>query len=138
MALNVKVDTTQAIQGLIYDVKPNNLLRDENPNLVIVSLLHNVEGIKIHCVPCLIINLSHDKIFLPKGEIMRHLEPITISMEEITTETLLKGTEIQKEVDKEEVSRTEKNFITSPADVERHKRVVLQDADILNKYRKQF
>ena len=41
------------------------------------------------------------------------------------------------DIDKEEIE-VEKKFITSPADVEVHRKVELQDADISEEHRKQF
>ena len=136
--MNVKINIIQAIKGLIYDVKPNTLLLDECPNLVMVSLLHNVEGLKIHCVPCVVINLSYDSVFLPKGEVIGYLEPTTITMEELVTETSFTGIETPGEVLKDKEIPLEKKFITSPADVERHRRVLLQDAEVPDENRKQF
>ena len=138
MVLNVKINIIQAIKGLIYDVKPNTLLLDEYPNLVMVPLLHNVEGLKIHCVPCVVINLSYDSVFLPKGEVIGYLEPTTITMEELVTETSFTGIETSGEVLKDKEIPLEKKFITSPADVERHRRVILQDAEVPDENRKQF
>ena len=66
---------------------PNILLKDENPNLVTIPLLHNIESLEAQCVPYLVVNLSQDGIFLPKGRMMGHLEPTAMSVEELTTET---------------------------------------------------
>ena len=43
MVLDVQIDLTQATPGLIYDVMPNLLMKDEYPNLVTVPLLHSIE-----------------------------------------------------------------------------------------------
>ena len=138
MVLNVKINIEQATKGLIYDVRPNTLLLDEYPNLIMIPLLHNVEGLKIHCVPCVVINLSHDNIFLSKGEVIGYLEPTKITMEELTTETSFTEIETPEEILKDKEIPLEKKFITSPADVERHRRVILQDAEVPDENRKQF
>ena len=138
MVLNVKINIVQATKGLIYDVKPNTLLLDEYPNLVMIPLLHNVEGLKIHCIPCVVINLSYDNIFLSKGEVIGHMEPTTITMEELVTETSFTEVETPEEILKDKEIPLEKKFITSPADVERHRRVILQDAEVPEENREQF
>ena len=138
LVLNVKINITQAIKGLIYDVTPNTLLMDEYPNLVMIPLLHNVEGLKIHCVPCVIINFSYDNVFLPKGEVIGHLEPTAMKMEELTTETSFAEIKTPKEILEDKEIPLEKKFITSPADVERHRRVILQDAEVPDENRDQF
>ena len=67
-----------------------------------------------------------------------HLEPTSISLEEMTTETSLRKTEIPEEIQKDDTIPLEKKFITSPADVDRHRKVLLQDADIADEYREKF
>ena len=98
MVLDVQIDMTQATLGLIYDVMPNTLLKDENPNLVTIPLLHNIESLEAQCVPYLVVNLSQDGIFLPKGRMMGHLEPTAMSVEELTTETALLGNKIPEDI----------------------------------------
>ena len=73
VVLNVRVEMTEAVQGLIYDVVPNPLLKDEYPNLATIPLLHNVEGPATCCIPFVVINLSQQEINLPKGQEMGHL-----------------------------------------------------------------
>ena len=138
MVLDVQVDLTQTTPGLMYDVMPNLIFKDECPNLVTIPLLHNVESLNTHCVPHMIVNLSQEGIFLPKGHMMGHLEPTSISVEEITTETSFIPTEVPEEILKDETIPLEKKFITSPADVERHRKVELPDAEVSEKHKKQF
>ena len=64
MILNVHMDLSQAMPGLIYDVMPNVLLKETHPNLVTIPMLHNVEGHEVSCVPYIIVNLSQEGIFL--------------------------------------------------------------------------
>ena len=138
MVLDVQIDLPQATPGLIYDVMPNLLMKDEHPNLVTIPLLHNIESLEAHCVPYMVVNLSQDGIFLPKEQMMGHLEPIPVSVEEITTESVYIGAKTPEEVINNETIPLEKKFITSPADVERHRKVVLEDAKVPEKYKQQF
>ena len=86
----------------------------------------------------MVVNLSQEGIFPPKGHMMGHLEPTSISVEEITTETSFIQTEVPEEILKDETIPLEKKFITSPADVERHRKVELPDAEVSEKHKKQF
>ena len=138
MVLDVQIDLAQATPGLIYDVMPNLLMKDEHPNLVTIPLLHNIESLEAHCVPYMVVNLSQDGIFLPKEQMMGHLEPTSVSVAEITTESVYIGAKTPEEVINDEAIPLEKKFITSPADVERHRKVVLENAKIPEKYRQQF
>ena len=136
--LNAKVDLKKTIQGLIYDVKPNTLLSDQYPDLVTIPMLHYVEGSEASCIPLIMINLTHDSVYLPKGETLGHLEPTTISVDELTTDIpdKIESLEEKLQLNNEEV--IEKKFITSPADVERHRRIVLQDAEVPRKDKQEF
>ena len=138
MILNVHMDLSQAMPGLIYDIMPNLLLKETHPNLVKIPLLHNIEGYEAECVPYILVNLSQEGIFLSKTQMLGHLEPTSISLEEMTTETSLRKTEIPEEIQKDDTIPLEKKFITSPADVDRHRKVLLQDADIADEYREKF
>ena len=50
-------------------------------------MLHIIQGKKHNCIPLALVNLNEDeKIFLKKGEILGHLEPCSIEMNEIVKE----------------------------------------------------
>ena len=85
-----------------------------------------------------ILNLSKEEIFLRKGEILRHLEKKNITIEEITTETMFQSENVELTKPNCDKVLSEKTFITSPADVDTHKKVKLQDAEVLDKYKKEF
>ena len=87
-----------------------------------------------------VINLSTDDVHLLKGEIMGFMQNQSMDISEIVTETCTEPLPIILEDDDKEVlqklngevntENTEKRFITSPADIEVHRKVELQDADI--------
>ena len=98
---------------------PNFLLSDEYPELVLIPTVHNVEITETQCIPYVLLNLSEEEIFLRKGEILRHLEKEDITIEEITTETMLQN----KDMESEKLNcadSLETTFIASPADVDIH------------------
>ena len=103
----------------MYEVKPNLLLTNEHPNLVILPMLHVVQRKKHDNIPVALINLNEDeKIFLKKGEILRHLEPSPIEITEIVKEECNKVSELDEKED--ESIPLEKKFITSPAEVNKN------------------
>ena len=72
--VNASIDTRKLLKDQVFEVKPNFLLTNEHPNLVVVPMLYNIQGKKHDCIPLALVNLSKDeKIFLRKGEILRHL-----------------------------------------------------------------
>ena len=121
----------------LYKVVPNFLLSDEYPELVLIPTIHNVEITETQCIAYILLNLSEEEIFLRKGEILGHLEKEDITVEEITTETMFQNENVKHTKPNCEIL-SEKMFITSPADVDTHRKVKLQDAEVLDKYKKEF
>ena len=135
--IKASIDTRKFQENQIFEVKPNFLLTNEHPNLIIVPMMHIMQGEKHDCIPLILINLNEDeKIFLRKGEILGHLEPSSIKINEIVKEDWPKEEEIKGE--ENETIPLEKKFITSPAEVNTHRKMQLQDAEVATKYREQF
>ena len=99
-------------------------------------------------VPLVVINLSIDDVHLSKGEVMGFMQNQPLDISEIVTETSIEPVSIILEDDDIEVllkpngkvntKHTEKRFITSPADIEVHTKVELQDADTTKAQRNAF
>ena len=127
--------------GCIYEVEPNSNLYEKYPNLCIIPMIHNVDVHKTENVPLVVINLSSDEIYLLKGETMGFMQSQPFDVSEIMTETSTEPSPIIFEDDEKEVlydqkgknvndEDMEKKFITSAIDIEVHRKVTLQDADI--------
>ena len=134
--VSVLLDTKALQENQVYEVKPNLLLTNEHPNLVVLPMLHLVQKEKHDSIPVALINLNKDeRIFLKKGEILGCLEPSSIEI----TEIVQKDGEIGGEDEKEDESiPLEKKFITSPAEVNTHRKVQLQDAEVTEENREKF
>ena len=127
--------------GQIYEIKPNVSLFEEYPNLYIVPMLHNVDTYTTESVPLVLINFSVDDISFLKGEIVGFLQNQFLDIAEIRTETSTEPSPIILEEDNvTEVNQEqgEKKFITSPADIEVHQKVELQDADVSEEHQNAF
>ena len=96
---------------------------------------------KTENVPLVVINFLTDNIYLLKGEIMGFMQDQSLNVSEIVTETSTEPSPILLEEDdnmeglqeqeEEVVSESrEKKFITSPADIEVHQKIELQDANV--------
>ena len=135
--VSVLLDTKALQENQVYEVKPNLLLTNEHPNLVVLPMLHLVQKEKHDSIPVAFINLNEDeRIFLKKGEILGCLEPSPIQITEIVKE---EGSKIGEEDEREDESiPLEKKFITSPAEVDTHRKVQLQDAEITEENREKF
>ena len=95
MVLNAKATIDKHMEGGLYKVVPNFLLSDEYPESVLIPTIHNVEISETKCVPYILLNLPKEEIFLKRGEILRHLEEEDITVEEITTETILQSEDVE-------------------------------------------
>ena len=127
--------------GQIYDVKPNIMLSEKNPNLFLVPMIHNVDTYVTENVPLVLINFLVDDISIAKGEIMGFLQNQSLDISEIMTETSTEPSPIVIEEDNvTEVlqEQGEKKFITSPADIDVHPKLELQDADISEEHQNAF
>ena len=126
--VSVLLDAKALQEDQVYEVKSNLLLTNEHPNLVVLPMLHVVQKEKHDNIPIALINLDEDeKIFLEKGEILGYLEPSPIEITEI----------VQEEKEDESIP-LEKKFITSPAEVNTHRKMQLQDAEVPEEYRERF
>ena len=124
--------------GQIYEVEPKQSLIEEYPDLCVIPMIHNVDVHKTENVPLVVINLLNDDVYLLKGEVMGFMQNQPLDISEIVTETSTEPLPVElKDEDKEvlqnkavHIEDTEKRFITTPADIEVHRKVELQDANI--------
>ena len=126
--------------GQLYEIEPSKNLNEKYPNLCVIPMIHNVDVHKTESVPLVVINLSSGEIYLLKGETMGFMQNQSLDLSEIRTETSMEPSFIIFEDDDKEVlqeqkgevnkGNIEKRFITSPANIEVHRKVELQDADI--------
>ena len=127
--------------GKIYDIKPNIMLSEKYPNLYLVPMIHNVDTYVTENVPMVLINFLVDDISIAKGEIMGFIQNQSLDISEIMTETSTEPSPIVIEEDNmTEVlqEQGEKKFITSPADIDVHRKVELQDADVSEEHQNAF
>ena len=125
----------------LYEIEPSSYLYEVYPNLCILPIIHNVDVYQTENVPLVIVNFSSDDITLSKGETVGLMQNLPIDISEILTETSTEPLPVIIEDDEKGVlyepqqmnrneDNIEKKFITSPADIEVHRKVDLQDADI--------
>ena len=139
--IQVKSDLKTEQSGQVYEVQPNEVLSEKYPNIYVVPMIHNVDTYIPDTVPMVLINFSIDDVSISKGEIMGFLQSQPIDISEIRTETSTEPSPIGiGEDDVKEVSQKqeEKKFITSPADIDVHRKINLQDADVSDEHQKAF
>ena len=127
--------------GQLYEIEPNYLLTNEYPNLYIIPMIHNVDIHKTKDVPLVVINFLTDSVYLFKGEIMGFMQWQSLDISGIGTETSTKPSpillkedndikELKEQKRKITLENTEKKFIALPADIDVHRKVELQDAEV--------
>ena len=134
--------------GYIYEIEPCSQLIEKYPNLCVIPMIHNVDVHKTEHIPLVVINFASDEIYLSKGETMGFMHIQSLDISEIMTETSTEPSSIIYEDDTKEVlnkqeggvskESLEKRFITSPSDIEVHRKFELQDADITDEQPKAF
>ena len=126
--------------GSLYEIEPNDTIYERYPNLCVIPMIHNVDVHRTEHLPLFVINFASDDVYISKGETMGFMQIQPLEISEIMTGTSTEPSSIICEEDNNEVLKKEdgivekvkieKKFITSPADVEVHRKVELQDADI--------
>ena len=128
--------------GSLYEIEPYVMLKVKYPNLCIIPMIHNVDVHWTEHLPLVVINFAYDDIYLSKEEIVGFMQIQSFEISEILIETSTEPSSLTYEdYDKEvlhkqegesEKENIEKKFISSPADIEVHRKVELQDADIMD------
>ena len=110
-------------------------LTDEHPNLVVIPSLHRVECVDTDLLPCVVVNLGQDSVHLLCATCVGSLVAQEIDISEITTETA-EMSEDEGYVMNEELLEigVSSLFITSPADIEVHRKTNLLNAEVKEKY----
>ena len=149
VVVHVNNDLKPEQSGCFYEIERNYLLTEEYPNLYIIPMIHNVDIHKIEDIPLVVINFLTDSVYLSKGEIMGFMQNQSLDISEIITETSTEPSPILLEEDndieelKEQkrkitLENIEKKFITSPVDIDVHRKVELQDAEVTEAQQKAF
>ena len=96
-------------------------------------MIHNVDVHRTEHLPLVVINFAADDINLSKGETVGFMCILPLEISEIMTETSTESSSLICEDDDKEVlnkqeedfvkEKVEKKFITSPADIDVHRKV---------------
>ena len=139
--IQVKSDLRPEQIGQVYEVQPSEVLSEKYPNMYIVPMIHNVDTYIPDTVPMVLINFSIDDVSISKGEIVGFLQSQPIDISDIMTETSTEPSPIgigEDDVTEVLQNQEEKKFITSPADIDVHRKINLQDADVSEEHQNAF
>ena len=134
--------------GSLYEIVPDDVLIDKYPNLYVIPMIHNIDVHRNEYLLLVVISFAMEDVKLPRGEPIGYMKIQPLEITEILTETSIEPTSLKyennekKEFDKQEEiytkEKVEKKFITSPADIDVHRTVDLQDADISEEHKQAF
>ena len=134
----------------IFDTVPTKEMLDEYPELVTIPMIHKTSQKNYNTVPYFLINVGYEEVFIPKGRVLAELETINYKIDHLTTESCVSINEIKIETEVQmspeivnfkdivEKADTEKKFITSPADIEIHRKTELKDANVSQEDKDKF
>ena len=141
MILTVRSNVHGENVGQIYDVRTNEHLGIDEPNLYIVPTLHRVDYRANIAIPYTVINLGEDDIHLEENTVIRYLEPEHVDISEITTEMVEANQLIDEGYASEDEPQDAKpsfNFLISPADIDPHRKVNLKDFELSQDEKQKF
>ena len=132
----------------LYEIVPSDAIINKHPNIYIIPMIHNVDVHRMEHLPLVVINLATDDISLFKGDLMGFMQIQSLDILEIVTETSIEPSTIVcedmvnevlnvQEKEKEMID-IEKRFITSPVDIDIHRKVNLKDAEITEEHQQAF
>ena len=155
VVITTKADFQIQDQGKIFEVKPIEEFTVNHPNLITLPIIHKTDTENRENVPYMLINLSNDDEHILKREEIAIMEELMINSDQICKEAdkqeikeqLKSDLKVRKNeiyfeeeinymddelvikvCESDEEDEVEKNFITSPVDVETQRKVKLQDA----------
>lgn len=136
-----QVDNTDL--GNWFEITSTKEWENEFPNVRIIPTLVTINAGYEIALPMVVVNLNEEGILLPGGKIMAKLEIKEITVSEINIDTSpLKLAEIdcsfKENWDDEDLEEEETKFIRSPADIQAHRKVLLDDAEVSPFYREQL
>ena len=158
VVVHAKVNISPEQCDRLFDIVPTNEMLTTYPELVTVPVVHRTSHKTYNTVPHVLVNIREEMVFIPKGTILAELQLMSCSINQITTESYIQMNEIEaqkalstndqnkltgcdndkSELSKDDMENLEKKFITSPADVDEHRKAELQDAVVTEKERNQF
>ena len=139
--MNTRCTATKDNVGQLYKVRTNHIIQNNYPNLTLLSTIHRIDELVSTGILLVAINMGINDIWLTKETVIAHLDIEEVDISEVTTQTVYDSGydsdsgEGEKDNLKEPVLSS---FITSPADIETHRKVVLKDKEIDQKYKDQF
>ena len=142
IASPVSGDTCKKVRLQDVEALSHHKMTIENVTAETVSQCRDMESEELDCGDELkkmfiVSPVNVDTCEKVKQQDVETLSNRNISVEEITTEPMLQSEGMKNETPHCDIL-SEKKFITSPADVDTHRKVKLQDAEVLDKYKIEF
>ena len=127
--VNVRSGVTEEHIGQLFEVILNGKLLDQYLNLQVVAMVHRVDNLSEDIVPFVLINLGNKTISLRRRQVVGSLASLQIDVSEISTDTAHEVPDpdegyqtADEETLQPKLEEPGASFITSPTDVEEHRK----------------
>ena len=145
VVVDVKSGVTSDNIGQLFEVVPDTELQLEFPELQVLPMLHRVDSLTEDIIPCILVNLGDQDVWLKKEQMVAQLTNSQIDVSELSTDTTYEMTEWDEGYQTGEEDSTpspmtpkQTSFITSPTDVEGHRKAKLKDVQVSDEDQAQF
>ena len=162
VVLETNVDVHKFGGNMYYDVVPHKHWVDTYPNLILLPMSYYTPRSGTQKVPVMLLNLGEEDEQLNRGDVIAFLQEISLEVCDIQTETVYRqrmdihpedlpakeATKITRGEPKENKEKIKKGapeelevdrrFLVSPADIEVHRKVDLEDAIVSEEIKQAF
>ena len=145
VVVDVKSGVTSDNIGQLFKVVPDAKLQLDFPELQVLPMLDQVDSLMGDIIPCVLVNLGDQDIWLKKGQAVAQLANSQIDISELSTDTTYEMTVWDEGYQTGEedptpspVTPEQTSFITSPMDVEGHRKAKLKDVQVSDEDQAQF
>ena len=145
VVVDIKSGVTSDNIGQLFEVVPDAELQLEFPELQVLPMLHGVDSLMEDIIPCVLVNLGDQDIWLKKGQMVAQLANSQINFSELSMDTAYEMTEWDEGYQTGEEDSTpspmtpeQTSSITSPVDVEGPRKTKLKDVQVSDEDQAQF
>ena len=143
--MDVKSGVTSDNIGQLFEVVPDAELQLEFSKLQVLPMLHRVDSLMEDIIPCVLVKLGDQDVWLRKGQMVAQLANSQIDISELSTDTTYEMAEWDEGYQTGEEDSTsspmtpeQTSFITSPADIEGYRKAKLKDVQVSDEDQAQF
>ena len=145
VVVDVRSGVTSDNIGQLFEVVPDAKLQSDFPKLQVLLMLHREDSLMEDIILCVLVNLGDQDVWLKKEQMVAQLANTQINISGLSTDTAYEMAEWDEGYQTGEENSTpspmtpkQTSFITSPMDVEGHRKAKLKDVQVSDEDQAQF